>query len=246
MQIFGTQILAALLSYGNGDLLRSLECEHCSLETAFDTNVHVEASVSYPKLLETSMLTHFANESIRKEALDLYDAFVREMSLPQKEFWEEEGDERTFYYGLDLVCCSGDLTSFYGDIYQYRGGVHGSVRYITKTFWQNDGSIYELKLSDLFLPKYKDLQFLLQYCENYFKSRKWGYYIYEEPGWPELRTDDLETFVFTEKGLLFIFQNYVLDGWNDDPITLLIPYTILAPFVNPNSLISTLMESELR
>lgn len=96
------------------------------------------------------------------------------MSAPQEELWEEDGDDRTLRYDLSLVHSDPDLMSFYGSKYQYRGGAHGSVRYITKTFCQQDDTIRELSLDDLFLPEYRE--WLFQHCESYFKSNRCGYY----------------------------------------------------------------------
>jgi len=46
---------------------------------------------------------------------------------------------------------------------------------------------------------------------------------------------DLDAFLLTEKGLLLLFQNYVVSGYDDHPMTLLIPYNKLASVVNPDS-----------
>src|SRR5437016_11679969 len=177
MYIFLLQLLGSFISYGQWDLLCSPPCEEHYEETIFDTNVHVEASFSYPKLLETSLLIRRANEVISKEAHEQKDAFVQEMRVPQKELWEEEGDERTFHYDLYPIFSTPTLISFYGRRYQYRGGIHGSVRYITKTFWQNDSTIYELSLDDLFLSGAR--KWLFRICENYLKTHRCGYYSYD-------------------------------------------------------------------
>ena len=103
MHIFFAQILTILLPYGTGDALSPIECESRSFETAFDTNVHVEASMSYPRVPETSLLARYVNEAVRKESHELYDIFVQEMGALQEELWEEDADERTLRYGLDLV-----------------------------------------------------------------------------------------------------------------------------------------------
>src|ERR1700679_999161 len=165
MYILLAQILTILLPFGTGDTLSPIECESGSLETAFDTNVHVEASVSYPRVPETSLLARYVNEVVQKEAYELHDIFVQEMSTPQEELWEEDADERTLRYDLSLVRSTPALMSFYGSKYQYCGGVHGSVRYITKTFWQQDDTIRELSLDDLFLPGYRE--WLFRHCEDY-------------------------------------------------------------------------------
>lgn len=233
MYVFLAQILTILLPYGTGDSLYPIECELDSFETAFDTNVHVEASVSYPRVTETSLLARYVNEAVQKEAHELYDIFVQEMSAPQEELWEEDADERTLRYDLSLVHSTPTFMSFYGSKYQYRGGAHGSVQYITKTFWQQDDTIRELSLDDLFLPGSRE--WLFRYCEDYFKSNRCGYYSYDDYSWVGFNPEHLEAFLPTEKGLLLIFQNYVVSGYDDYPITLLIPYTKLVSIVNPDS-----------
>ena len=46
---------------------------------------------------------------------------------------------------------------------------------------------------------------------------------------------DLDAFLLTEKGLLLIFQNYVVSGYEDCPIALLIPYAKLSSLAKPGS-----------
>jgi hypothetical protein len=241
MYILFAHIFTVLLHYGTGDALFPIECELRSFETVFDTNVHVEASMSYPHVTETSLLARYVNEAVRKESHKLYDAFVQEMSSPQEELWEEDANERTLRYGLDLVYSTPVLMSFYGSKYVYSGGVHGSVQYITKTFWQQGNAIYELSLDDLFLPGSRE--WLFQYCENYFKSNKCGYYSYDDYSWVGFNPEHLDVFLLTEKGLLLIFQNYVVSGYNDYPMTLLIPYSKLVSIKNPDGPLSLLSES---
>jgi hypothetical protein len=233
MYSFLAQAFTILLPFRAGDSLPPIECESELFETAFDTNVHVEASVSYPRVPETTLLARYANEAIRKEAHELHDTFVQEMNTPQEELWEEDGDERTLRYDLSLVHSDPDLMSFYGSKYQYRGGIHGSVRYITKTFCQQDGTIQELSLDDLFLPGYRE--WLFQYCEGYFKSNRCGYYDDDDHSWVGFNPKDLDAFLLTKKGLLLLFQNYVVSGYDDSPMTLLIPYTKLSHILNPES-----------
>ncbi len=236
MHSFLAQTFTILLSFGIGDSLYSIDCESELFETAFDTNVHIEASVSYPRVPETTPLARYANEVIKKEARKLHDTFVQEMSTPEEELCEEDGDDRTLRYDLSLVQSDPDLISFYGSKYQYRGGAHGSVWYITKTFCQQDGIIQELSLDDIFLPGYRE--WLFQYCEGYFKSSRCGYYDDDDHSWVGFNPKDLDAFLLTEKGLLLLFQNYVVSGYDDCPMTLLIPYTKLSHILNPDSTFS--------
>ena len=233
MYILLAQILTILLPYGAGDTLRPIQCELRSFETVFDTNVHVEASVSYPRVPEISLLARYVNEAVRKEAYELHDLFVQEMSAPQQELWEEDSEERTLRYDLDLVYSTPVLMSFYGSKYEYCGGAHGSIQYITKTFWQRDDTIWELSLDDLFLPGSRE--WLFRYCEDYFKSNQCGYYSYDDYSWVGFNSEHLDSFLLTEKGLLLIFQNYVVSGYDDYPMSVLIPYAKLVSIVNPDS-----------
>ena len=100
MHDFLAQALAVLLPFGAGNSLHPIECESELFETVLDTNVHVEARVSYPRVSETTPLARYANEALSKEAHEFHDAFMQEMSTPQEELWEEDGDERTLRYDL--------------------------------------------------------------------------------------------------------------------------------------------------
>jgi hypothetical protein len=233
MYVFLAQVLTTLLPYGTGDAIRPISCELRSVETTFDTNVHVEASATYPHVPETNSFARFVNEAVRKEAHELHDLFVQEMSAPQDELWDEDADERTFRYDLRLVYSTPALMSFYGNKYVYRGGAHGSERYITKTFCHQDDTIRELSLDDLFLPEYRER--LFQYCEDYFISNRCGYYSYDDYSWVGFNPKHLDAFLMTEKGLLLIFQNYIVSGYDDYPMTLLIPYSKLVAIINPTS-----------
>jgi len=186
--------------------------------------------VACPRVSATNFFSQYVNAALRKEACELHDTFVQEMSVPQEGFWEGDSDERMFHYELNLVCSTPLLLSFYGSKYQYCGGAHGSVRYITKTFWKQDETIRELTLDDLFLPGYRE--WLFQYCEDYFKLNRSGYYSYDDYSWVGFNPEDLDSFLLTEKGLLLIFQNYVISGYDDYPVTLLIPYVELTSIAN--------------
>lgn len=231
MYAFLAQISTILLSYGAGESLSPIKCESYTCETAFDTNVHVKASVSYPLLPEIGHFAQYVNENLRKEAYALYDLFVQEMQVPEQELWEEDGDDRVLCYNLSLVRSTPTLLSFYGTRYEDHGGAHGSVKYITKTFWHYaDDTIRELSLDDLFLPGYRE--WLFQYCENYFKSNRYGYYSDDDHSWIGFNPGHLDAFLLTEKGLLLIFQNYTVSGYEDAPMTVLIPFAELVSIAN--------------
>lgn len=88
--------------------------------------------------------------------------------------------------------------------------------------------------NDLFLPGYRE--WLFQYCENYFKLNRCGYYSYDDYSWVGFNPENLDSFLLTEKGLLLIFQNYIIGGFDDYPVTLLIPYAELTFIANSDML----------
>ncbi len=224
-----------------------LEPSQISLETSFDTNVHVDVSITYPKLANQSELPRYVNETLRQEAITLHNDFVEEMREPVVELWEEDIDERMLSYSLHLVYNKPHLLEFYGHKYRYTGGAHGGVSYITKVFWQNGDDISELALDNLFVPNGRDI--LYRYCSNYFKENRWGYYSDDDMGdWDPFQPEHLDAFLLTDKGLLLIFQNYTVCGLMDEPITLLIHYDKIASIAKPDGVLTLYlrqMSSEL-
>lgn len=200
-----------------------LEPAQTTLETIFDTNVHVDISITYPQLAGSNRLIQYANEEIRKEATALHDDFAIKTSQPVEGLCEEDADERKLFYDLHLVYTSPLFLEFYGSYYRYTGGAHGSEEFITKVFWQHNDMISELTLDDLLLPHGRDL--LYRHCHTYFKESRGGYYSYDDMGdWDPFQPEHLDAFLLTDEGLLLVFQNYTVCGLMDIPITLLVPY----------------------
>ena len=236
------RVFACIMPSEHLELIDDIKYEEQVLETSFETNVRVEAIFSYPQLSETSFFECYVNETIKRDSLALYDSYIQKMGGLQEDAGdEEELNERTLHYGLQPVYCSPNLISLYGCEYQYAGGAHGSVHYITRTFWQQNETVRELSLDDLFQPGSRE--WLFRYCEEYFKSHRCGYFSYDDYSWVGFNSEDLDAFLLTEKGLLLIFQNYVVSGYDDDPMTLLIPYSKLVPIVNPDGPLPLLSES---
>ncbi len=102
-----------------------------------------------------------------------------------------------------------------------------------KNFWLKGDSIIELKLEDLFVKESAYCQFLLNYCENYFKTTGYGYYSSRPELLPVLSSNDLNTFILTDKGLMIIFRAYTVGGWADGPDTVIVLYPGLQNFICP-------------
>lgn len=213
-------------------LTLALEPDQGVLETSFDTNIHVDVSITYPKLTEFSELPRYANEMLRQEAITLHNDFVEKMCEPIEELWAEDADEYMLSYGLHLVYKKPHLLEFYGHKYRYTGGAHGSEEFISKVFWQDNNTISELNLNDILLPYGRDL--LYHHCHTYFKESHGGYYNDDNMGdWDPFQPEHLDAFLLTDDGLLLIFQNYTICGLMDEPITFLIPYNKLRSILKP-------------
>lgn len=238
--------LACAISLGRQEFVDDVKYEQQTLENSFDTNVHIEVSISYPQLPGASPLMHYVNETVKRDAHALYDTYIQKMRAPQRDVGEEEElNERTLYYRLQSVYCSSGLISLYGVEYQYAGGVHGSMHYMTRTFWQNGNLVRELSLDDLFLSEECREQ-LFRYCENYFKSNQCGYYSYDDYSWVGFGPEHLDAFLLTQQGLLLLFQNYIVSGFNDFPTTLLVSYALLAFMANSDGPLPALMKADDR
>ena len=138
----------------------------------------------------------------------------------------------SLYYQLLPVCCLPNLMSFYGAESQHRACPHGWTHFKGRNFWQNGSSIYEITLKDLFWDGLDWSSVLLEYCDTYFRTTKYGYYA-DNDFTPELLPSDLDIFVVTEKGLVIIFSSYRVNGWADGPDMVLIPYNVIMKYIDP-------------
>ena len=228
-------VLSCAISLGRPELIDDVQHKQQTQETSFATNVRVEASISCPRLPEVDLLALYVNDTVRKDMHALYDAYIKEMRVSQESIERgeefEEFNERSWHYKLEPVCRHSNLIGLYGVESRYTGGCHGSVHYVTRTFWKNGDIICELSLDDLFLPGFREQ--LFRYCEHYFKSHQWGYYSYDDDFWIGFSPEHLDAFLITKQGLLLIFQNYVVSGFDDYPSTLLVPYSHLKHFARP-------------
>lgn len=207
-------------------------------EISFVTTVPVHVECSYPILSGKGPLVEYVNKELKMEAEDRFDCFVKE-EIFSEEAWDEGF---TLSYELLPAYQAPNLISIYGYDFQGRGGVHGCTYYEGKTFWQKGDSFVKLVLDDLFIKGSEHRQFLLRYCENYFKASGYGYYSSLSEFPPKLSSNDLDIFVLTNKGLMIVFRAYTVGGWADGPDTVLIPYMDLKQFIDPNGPLQAMLE----
>jgi len=236
LKIFWTLCLLPLLSFAEQEGILSCfegrfsphSCERKIKEVSFETIGPVHIECSYPVFLGKEAFIEHVNQKLKTEAEDHFNYFIQG-EISSKEVWE---DGCTLSYELFPVYRATNLISAYGCNFQGRG-IHGCTYYEGKTFWQKGDSIVELVLDDLFVKGTEYRRFLLQYCENYFKATGYGYYSSRRELLPELKQNDLDIFVLTDKGVMIIFKAYTVGGWADGPDTVLIPYGKLKKFIDP-------------
>ena len=196
-------------------------------EISFVTTAPIHAHCSYPVFSGEGVLAKYVNQYLRREAENRFGCFVK-AEIFSEEVYDEECE---LSYDFVPIYHANGLISSWGVRSEVRWS-HGCSYYEGKNFWQKGDSIVELVLDDLFVKGKTYRKFLLQYCENFFKSSGYGYYssLPEYP--PELDHSDLDIFVITDKGLMIVFRAYRVGGWADGPDTVLIPYAKLKEYVD--------------
>lgn len=192
------------------------------------TTVPVHIECTYPILSANGILINHVNRQLNNEAESHFNRYVRE-EIFAEEIWEERCILGCEFF---LIYQTSNLISILGCDSQIRD-CRGCTYYQGKTFWQKEDSVNELILDDLFIKDSSYREFLLQYCENYFKNMSYGYYSSRKELPPELKIDDLDIFFPTDKALMIIFRSYTVSGWADGPDVILIPYAKLKQFINP-------------
>ncbi len=213
--------------------IRSFPKEERILQTEFKTTVQVSAECVYPRLYGDNTLIDYVNKKLETSATALFESFVKYEEISE-EVYDQGFGGCTLVYQLFPVYSVPNLISVYGFEFQDRACPHGWTHYQGKNFWQNGNDVIEFSLENIFIKESDWCRFLLNYCENHFKSRHYGYY---QPGYgitPELELNDLDIFVLTEQGLMIIFRSYTVGGWADGPATIVIPYQDLKRFIDPN------------
>jgi len=208
--------------------LNSDSYERKTREISFQREGSVHIKCSYPILPGKGMLVEYVNLKLKAEAESRFDRLVQG-EISSEEQWE---DEYTLDYEFFPTYQVLNLISAYGCDFQGRG-IHGCTYYEGKTFWQKEDHITELSLDDLFVKGTGYRQFLLRYCESYFKDSGYGYYSSCKECLSELVENDLDIFVLTDKGVVIVFRAYRVGGWADGPDAVLIPYAKLKKFIDP-------------
>lgn len=213
--------------------LKSFPSEQRQLECEFNTNVEVSAVCEYPSFHGNDVFINFVNNALETEAKEVFANFIKQEQIIQEDIDQGFGD-CFLCFDLFPAYFSSNLISIYGYELQQRACPHGWTHYYGKNFWKKGTTIREIALSHIFIQESDWCNFLLSYCDTYFKNTEYGYYKTDYGITPELEPKDLDTFILTEKGLMIIFQPYRVWGWADGPSSITIPYENIKGFIDPN------------
>jgi hypothetical protein len=208
-----------------------------TIDRLIEDEKYISAHCRYPIFPGTSSFIEHINHCLANSTVMCADEFIQNATS------SEIFDEEPLYaldYALLPVYSLPNFISIYGYEFQHNACVHGWTHYTGKNFWNNNGSIIELSLDDLFLPESQYRQFLLQHCENFFRETGYGYYFVDSGITPELESSDLNTFVLTKQGLMIVFPSSRVGGWADGPDTITIPYQKMKHLINPNGPLASL------
>ncbi len=215
------------LAFSELETTCTLNYTQCRKEISFEKAVPVHVECSYPCFFGEGPLIEHVNQQLKAAAEARFDAFVKEEIFSL----EPEIDSCELSYDLAPEYQVSDLISIFGCRTECRS-CRGCSYYEGKNFWKHENSVVQLTLDDLFVAGSEYRSFLLQYCEDYFKTTGYGYYSLRKEFPPELATDDLDIFTLNDKGLLITFQAYRVGSWADGPDQVLIPYTRLKEYIN--------------
>ena len=130
-------------------------------------------------------------------------------------------------YQLRAILVSDTVVSLFGNIFVFAHLPHGRTRYEGKTYVKSNDSFEELTLDDLF-PQPCQKEFLRSYCENFFKvHNKCRFFCGTDASYNRLDQEFIKTFVVDHESLIIVFQPYSVDGLDDIPLTVKIPFTEL-------------------
>lgn len=198
----------------------------------FQTTVEVDAAYSYPHFYGDGPLIRYVNHMVQTDAEQLFRAFVDGEKRSTESHSPDFGG-CSLEYCLIPVLRLPNLISIYGIESQSRACPHGWTHYRGMNFWATKSGITELIVSDLFLPDSGWVDFLLQYCDQYFANVHYGYYGMRDVPRPELKPKDLTRFVITHDGILITLPSYTVGGWADGPDCIVIPYLEIRKLLDP-------------
>ena len=185
--------------------------------------------VSYPEIVG-SRDPHIEklNHHFRKLAIHQYE-WPMNPSKADLRYYKEKHPEvfNTVDLDYEIRLATDSLLSIYFIGYSYGIGAAHSVQYsFTVNYDLALGK--ELKLSDMFKPKSKYLEFIAQYCRQELSKQSGGGYMFSEALSP--RAENFESWNITVSGIMFNFDGCKITGCAGGKREVEIPFTALNRF----------------
>jgi hypothetical protein len=199
------------------------------------SEVHV-GNPGYEFQFEYPLFSEPAINPVEKELEVLGNGLLQEHRRQHALWGPTSGDilggPNTMEGAFEIVRHDSTVLSIKYRLNQYRcGAAHGTGRTITKTYFKNP--LYQVTLTDLFVPKSDFLLLLSEYCRSDLLSdpQKDGAWVRRgtEPNGERLRA-----FNVTQRGLLMSFDEYEVDCFAAGPQTVAVPYEKFKQILNPH------------
>lgn len=173
-----------------------------------------------------------------EKIIDNYIANYEKEYRSNLQYFADKGEELGPIFNYELILffkhfnSSKNSIAFVKDMYIYMGGVHGAQNIIYHTYDLNTGK--EMRARDIFLEgSQQELRNIIYegFKAEYFPGRNQtsqdgGFFNLEE----NMTLDN--TYVFTDKGLLFQYQAYAIAPYSFGMPSVVIPYAKLKNVLN--------------
>jgi hypothetical protein len=236
----GPQFLACFVDTINYELLDS------------NDNIYLYFSVENLTITDSSLIAVNINRQVNKSLVannvsfnaeinsyqELFDSTkaeylrLKKSALPPQQAWE-------ISQAITLSLNQNGLFAYQSEHRTFTGGAHANTFYASQLFRLRDGAL--LNLDSLLITEEK-LRFS-EYAEALFRQK---YNLSESNDlnatgfWFEHNNFSLpQVFTYNHEGLLLLYNPYEIGPYTMGPITVLIPYPSLLPFLKPNYHLST-------
>jgi hypothetical protein len=216
----------------NRQLKDSVKAKRLDLTAEYPELTGGANDAGFNQLVKSNVTSAFAD--FKKQMADLTAEDLK--SLP-------EGMNNYIDIGYDVQYADNGLISVSFLVSTFAGGVHPNYNYYTITYDLKQGR--ELKLSDLFKPGAKYLQFVSDYATHDLQSRKdpdsnenegLAQDIFADGAKPT--ADNYARWNITKKGLLFTFDPYQVGPYAAGAQTVIIPYARLKDIARPDGVLA--------
>jgi hypothetical protein len=131
---------------------------------------------------------------------------------------------------IDFTFVSRNAVSSVEGHYEYTGGAHGNSYRLGRSFIEENGSVREFKLEEMFDPASDWEKRLVEHCLGDLRTQG-ATWVIEDPFDSKLlerfSKDDLRSFTLSASGMRFYFSPYHVGSYADGVFTVFVPYSVI-------------------